>query len=394
MSKEVTPSELVPKILTGLNFQQIAVEVISLVDDVNKTVAIVKRISEDLEKNFARYAKETGALSTTTPANLYKTGVALLDGQMNRVNLTQRDIAGHYTAGWTMAAKMLAVELQNYLTFNNTDLWTSIVLDMPQQIAKRQAWRYWNDKARPNIPDERTAFQWLGHKKISRAEYNTAMAELGWSEKSIEAMYDISTTNPGLDFGFSMYKRGLLDLDQLKGIFSVNGYDPAWNTILLSALHRIPTLRELSQMSDYIPMPETYIYSTLQKQGYSDADALQISDYLSKRPLREEVRNVTGRILWDLQLGRIDHDTAESMLADLGILSVERELLLQWGDMRYADELIDEALTVIEQKVKNGHPDFQTEDDIMDAVLALGIGAEKANLIAEKLYYQYVYSPT
>jgi len=253
--------------------------------------------------------------------------------------------------------------------------------------------RYWNAKFVPNVPDTRTAFQMLMEGQISRTDFNMYAQMEGWSAEWQPKLYEILNREPNEYLAFSMYKRGLITKSLMELCFQIRGYDKFWWTALYNALHRRPSFRELLNLADYVPLPEIWVSEVLRSNGYTDTDILYLIPLLRMRPLREEIRSVVGRYLWEYQIGRLDRDTLKANLTKLGILPKELELNLLWADLRYADELLDEELAIIEARVQYGDPTLQTQDDIFEAIVTLGVLEEKANLMAELWYYKYVYVP-
>jgi hypothetical protein len=248
--------------------------------------------------------------------------------------------------------------------------------------------RYYNSVYAPNIPDTYTAFQLERHLQISKAEYVAYAKENGWSDSLANKLYEVYNTNPDIFFGFSMFKRGLLDEAELKGVFSVNGWDATWFDTLYEALHRRPTFREMTNLADFVPLPDTWITEVLRANGYLDTDIQYILPALRMRPLREETRSVVGRYLWEHQLGRITTDELTSALKLLGLLPKEITLNVLWAELRYADELLDRSENVIEQRVKYG--DIITQEAIKTELVNLGRSEEMANVLAELWYWEYI----
>ena len=145
---------------------------------------------------------------------------------------------------------------------------------------------------------------------------------------------------------------------------------------------------ELMRLADYVPLETLWVTQVLEANGYENAVAARVAKAIELRPLREEVRSVAGRYCWQYQIGRISRDAFEENLEKLGLLPKEVKLWLHWGDLRYADELLDEEILIVEQRVIKG--DITTQEDIKTILVDLGILEEKANLMAELWYWQYL----
>jgi hypothetical protein len=230
--------------------------------------------------------------------------------------------------------------------------------------------------------------------QIGRAEFNQFLLEAGWSTKYQDKLYEIMNREPDEFLAFSMFKRGLISESAMKQCFRIRGYDAVWDKALYQALHRVPTLRELIMVSDFVQLPDIYVSEVLRQNGYTESTVNYVVPAIRMRPLREEIRSVVGRYLWEFQIGRIDRDALEKNLKALNLLPKEVELNMTWADLRYADELLDEEIEVLEARVQYGDPEMQDPDAVFSALVTLGIAEEKANLMAELWYYKYVYVPT
>lgn len=248
--------------------------------------------------------------------------------------------------------------------------------------------RYWLSKYTPNLPDSRLAFKMLMEGKLSRGEFNTYALLEGWEAKWHDKLYEVYNRDPNSFLAFQMYKRGLISDTKMKECFRIEGYDDSWHTLLYLALHRVPSFRELINLADFVELPDIYIRQTLRASGYTEGDIAYITPAITKRPNREEVRSVIGRYLWEFQTGRIDRDTLSDSFTKLGLLPIEKSLMMLWGDLRYADQLLDLSTDVIEQRVVKG--DITTQEDIVAELIYLGYQEEYANLLAEKWYWQHI----
>jgi len=264
-------------------------------------------------------------------------------------------------------------------------------IEQLEALVRPRLARYWQSKYTPNVPNPLMAFRMVMEGDISRKEFNEYCLEDGWDKAWHDKLYNIFDRDPNEVMAFSMFKRQLITEDEMKRCFSIRGYDASWHTALYQALHRRPTFRELTSLSDFVVLPDLWVREVLRAGGYTDGDINYIASAIAKRPLREEVRSVVGRYLWERQIGRIDKDTLTAQLKKLGLLPLEIELNVLWGELRYQDELIDEKLAVLEERCKQG--DITDEQDALDLVLELGILEEKANLIANLWRWKYNLTP-
>lgn len=256
--------------------------------------------------------------------------------------------------------------------------------------------RYFNTIYTTNIPNERTAFAMLMEGLISRSEFNNYLSQLGWSSYWHDKLYHLYDREPDIYFAFSLYKRGLISYESFKQCVRIAGYDASWDTVIYEGLHRRPTFRELITLADYVPLPQLWVTEVLRANGYKDTDINYIGSAIDKRALREEVRNVLGRLVFEYEVGRRTRSTLEDEMKDLGILPTELSLWLSWADLRYADKLKDWQTDIIEERVHKLDPELvkATKEETITAIVTqlknLGYVEEMANLMAEYWYWSYV----
>lgn len=250
--------------------------------------------------------------------------------------------------------------------------------------------RYWRAKYTPTVPNSKLAFQMCMEGQITRAEFGAFCLLEGWPASFHDKLYEVYNKDPDIYTAFSMYKRGLINLDKMKSLFRIQGFDSSYDALLYEVLHRVPTLRELTNLSDFVQLPDLYVREKLRGGGYAEGDIAYLAAAINRRPIRDEVRSVVGRYLYEYQLGRLDRDTLKSNLSKLGLLPSELELQMLWGDLRYQDELLDEKVEIIRERVYKH--DLTTEAEIVTELTSLGILEEKANLMAEYWWWYYIAS--
>jgi len=251
--------------------------------------------------------------------------------------------------------------------------------------------RYFKREYTPNLPDTLTAFKMCMEGLISRSEFNTYASLEGWGSEWYDKLYSLLDREPDEYLAFQMYKRGIIAEAEMKKYFSIRGYDTALHTKLYLGLHRIPSFREITALSDFVELPDLWVREKLRANGYQETDIPYMAVAISKRPNREEVRSVVGRYLWEYQIGRITKEALTAGLKALGLLATELSLNLTWAELRYQDQLLDLKEDIIEEKVNQGV--ITTQEDIVTALTGIGYLEEYANLLAELWYYKYLYVP-
>lgn len=253
--------------------------------------------------------------------------------------------------------------------------------------------RYFNTVYTPTVPNSRLAFQLLSEGQISRAEFSQFCSEEGWPGAYADKLYAVYDRDPDARTAFSWWKRGFLTADEMKQAFRIEGWDASWDETLEKGFSTLPSPMELMRMADFVELPDLWVREKLRANGLTDSDVNYYAGAIEKRPLREEVRGLTAQIVWERQHGRITAEQVTEELNELPILSLEKTLIAQLAERRYAQELVTEGIGSVEARCVGGDATLNSVTAIKNAIIAFGLLEEKANLIAIDFYYRYVFTP-
>jgi hypothetical protein len=258
-----------------------------------------------------------------------------------------------------------------------------------------QPWleRKWLSTYTPNIPDLSLAFRMERRGGLNRAQFNEIASEHGWAYYYYDKLYNTFLTSPDPFLAFSMYRRGIIPQGTFNAYLYAHGVSTSDHAIWEAGLYRNPSLMELTRISDFVELSDVYLGASLKGAGYKDSDIPLLTTALKKRPNREEVRALTTQLVWMYQHGRITQDELTVALDQAGCLPTELNLHLERAELMYGQQLIQEAILVIEWRVYKKDPAVLTVSAIKTEIQALGVNEETSNLLAEQYFYHYVYSP-
>jgi hypothetical protein len=241
--------------------------------------------------------------------------------------------------------------------------------------------RRWNELYHPNYPDMETAFRLWRWKMWTRDDAVQAGMYDGWSKDMSSKLVEMMVTVPTDREAFFLYVKKLIDKQQLDAIWHIHGWDPNWNPKLLANQYQKPSYYDLCRTADVTGLPQTWTLKILTENGYNDEDKARLWASLKKRHIRDEERAITAKWLWRYKYGRATALEFEAALNELELPSEEIELLTEKAEMDYADELVDEKITILMWRFRNG---VITEDEYLTSLELLGVNHEKANLMVEE----------
>jgi hypothetical protein len=248
--------------------------------------------------------------------------------------------------------------------------------------------RHYNAMYAPNEPDELLAFHLERRGQIARPEFNTFLSHKGWAGKWYDKLYSIFTKIPDPWLAFSMFKRGLINQSVYTRFLRAEGYDDSLLVALQAAMYRVPRLNEITRISDFVELPETYVAEKLRQDGYADADIPYLVTAISRRPNRQEARTLITEFIYEFKEGRASQAELLAGFGKAGSLPTEIALNLIYAAHYYANELTNKALLVLEQRAAKH--DLSTMGAMLTELEALGINVDTANEIAAKWYWQYI----
>jgi hypothetical protein len=240
--------------------------------------------------------------------------------------------------------------------------------------------RRWNWTYSPNYPDMRLAFHLWRYKVWNRDDVVLAGQYEGWSKDMSDKLVGMMASQPTDREAFFLYVKKLISKDKLDEIWNIHSWDPAWYPLLLANQYAKPSLYDLTRLADTSGIPQTWGLKMLTEDGFNDEDKARVWNILKKRHIRDEERALTAKWLWRYKFGRCTMTAFENALDAFDLPSEEVDLLKEKAELDYEDELIDEMMTILMWRFRNG---VISDTEYLASLEALGINHEKANLIVE-----------
>lgn len=236
-----------------------------------------------------------------------------------------------------------------------------------------------------HIPNPLNAFKMMMRGDLSRKEFDTYIYQNGWDPGFAAKFYSLYQNIPTSREAFFMWVKGLLSLAERNDVFKAYGWDAAWYSKLIQNYYYVPTLYDLFRLADYVEVDSIWATDVMKRRGLKDSDIAKLLPMITIRALRDEIRRQVFLWLNRRGLGWITADQLEAaldtMLGNGYIQATEKTLLLEEGELKYEDELMQERINVIIYKFRTNQ---LSEADALSDLLALGIVLEKANLMIEE----------
>jgi len=250
--------------------------------------------------------------------------------------------------------------------------------------------RHWNRLFTPNVPSGNMA--WILYRRgiFTEDQWKMHAAYDGWSAAGAGQLARSMNILPTPREAFFLWVKGQITQAQRDQLYFAGGYDSEWWTQQTENWYYTLTLYDLTRLADYVELDQIWTLDQLKRRGLKDYDRAKVWEMLRIRPLRDEMRAITGKWLWRYKYGRATEAELTAAFLKLELRPKERELLLVKAKMDYEDELIDEWVEILRWRFRTA---VISDEEFLDGLIDLGICEEKANLIVEgekaKGYYGY-----
>jgi len=260
---------------------------------------------------------------------------------------------------------------------------------IPISFLLDNATRYWHRTLTPNPPKVSDATKLVHFGKMDRSTWvRLKQEEDGIPREDADKLFETIFTQLSAFDVVKLYRRGVISYGELETRLRRLGYAREDVPLVLKATEYIPSFYDLTRLADYVPLSPIYIRDVLKANGVRDEDIPRLVSYLSRRPLREETRSVLSQLVYEFSKGRLSERDLTEAYEKLGLLAEERKLYDYLAKLRYRSNLMELQLDIVEQKAKKGA--YTSKEEIVAELVRLGWVEEFANLIAEKLYWQYM----
>jgi hypothetical protein len=387
-TKEVTGAQLVSGIIGTIDIGSTITKVVEFLVEKDRTLEQLNYLRTWLDNQKTVYYEWWKGWAKQPITKIYDNLYGIYITVCKDLAEYQRNQLMMSAGGYPATASMIGLRAKYLAAFAGISELADMFLGIPQSIVKEKARQYWYKEAPWRIPDPELAFKLYMEGQIARTQMNDYFAMNGWPQELHDKLYNVLDRDPDPFMAFGMYKRGHISIEQMFSCFKIAGFDEKWHKPLYQYLEKIPTFYELLRLADYVPIDPTWAAEVLRGNGYREGDIPRYVSCIVRRPLREEVRSIAGRLLFEYAHGRITRKTLEDELTKLGMLPEEKNLWLKWADKQYYDEVLDLQIDIIEQRIKKGN--ITTKDEAASLLKSLGIKEEIANLMAEKWYWQYM----
>jgi hypothetical protein len=173
-----------------------------------------------------------------------------------------------------------------------------------------------------------------------------------------------------------------LSVENYTGFLAFFGYSEGVAKGLAAAVHREPTVRDLALTLQDSQVEEAFLFRKLQRSGYSDEDAQQLTKALLLKIISVERKALLDAAVAAVKDGSISTDELDAVMDKLNIRPDARDLVKQTANIGSRHDFIVEARGIYETSAKNG---VIKVDDLRVALTALGIEPGHVELSVQRV---------
>lgn len=234
------------------------------------------------------------------------------------------------------------------------------------------------------LPTPRDAFNLYARGVVTPAERNKLYQAGGFDERWHNPLNFLFEKLPTPHEAFYMWAKGQISTSLRDMLYQAGGYDARWNSDVTENWYYVPSIYDLTRIADSVELDQIWALDQMKKRGVRDKDRAKIWEMLEIRPLREEIRALTGKWTWRMRYGYTTTDEMNDELVDLKIKPKERELLLEKAALDYEDELRIEWIEIYRwQFIRATITEAQFLEYLTDPQGNCRVQLEKANAIVE-----------
>jgi hypothetical protein len=387
-TKPTSGAELISGIVGTVDVGNIITKVIEYTHEEKYTQDALNQILSLIDAQDGGYTRIVRELARADFGQVYPKAAEYLRTAMRAQAQLLRNQVLLSALGYGASATMTSMYAKLRAQFEGLSVLYDAVMGVPLEFLMDNATRWWNSQLTPNPPKLDEALRLVRWGRMSRAEWTKLKVESdGVKEDVADKIFD--TLYKQLDEFqlWKLLKRKVIDETKFYDLMARLGYDKDTIALFIRAAEYVPSFYDLTRLADYVPLDDIYIGEVLRANGIREADIPRLTTYLQRRPLREEVRNVLSRLLFEYSRGRLGKEAMLAEMDGLGVLPEEKKLYSKWADLQRKDYILDLQIDIIEQQTRKGL--FEELEEVTDALVKIGLDWEIANLLATKFWWTY-----
>ncbi len=157
------------------------------------------------------------------------------------------------------------------------------------------------------------------------------------------------------------------------------GFDENAINLLNRAVWREPTIRDLAIAIEDTTVPDDWLLERVQKAGYSDNDADQLTKSLKQRALKAARGRVISAALAAVTDGLLDTESYRTILESLQLRQDEIDLQIRTAEIASRRDTVNTAIGTYKRQYVN---DVIDRNDFVLTLTALGVNPDRVDLIA------------
>lgn len=333
MSSNVSQSQLVAGIIGTIDIGSVISQSIDLALDTQRSVA--KRDEINAAIRGMVLGANTNALNRakTDAASTISEILTELPQDLAELNTLQLNQAVQSAGGYRIASAMLGQAAKYFISFNEIDFQTKVLIDIPETYAVYKAQKYYNKLFAPNRPPEPDMMIAAKNGKMLYTDIHEYYQQvLGLSSADADSLLTIREQQVGKPDPFAywvMARKGIItDAVWYSRVQLGLGFSDDDAKALYQSYYYTLSPMELFRISDLTPVPSDWLTRKLSGLGFSDEDKQLVLQMILARTVKTEVTQAWAIILDNFSWGLQTHDDLTKFCTDNNIPTTEIEAKL------------------------------------------------------------------
>jgi len=167
--------------------------------------------------------------------------------------------------------------------------------------------------------------------------------------------------------------------DQFRELMGYLGYPDKYIPVMYQSVFRLPTLSMLEDFYMYGLIDDDRLLMYVRKLGYSDSDAIWITERIKRKAIYEYARRYVTNIAKQYRKGYLTYEDAYNRLTSIGIHPIRAAWILVAEDVERNTEVIDLRVktliekfmdwTIDEDTLRDQLSDYIADPELLDAIV-------------------------
>lgn len=202
-----------------------------------------------------------------------------------------------------------------------------------------------------------------------------------WAKRYWAAHWNL----PSPQQGFAMLHRGVIDDSELKMLLRAQDVMPFWRDRLIEIAYKPLSRVDVRRMYKEGVLDESAVFSAYLDQGYSEDNSESLTEFTIKQTLSSIAKFTSTHVMGAFTSGIIQRPEASSLLAELGISSADRGIILDWNEHKRDWDYTEDRIAAIGNLFRRNE---YNEADAQRELNKLNLPSDQVTVLMDRWWHE------